>query len=211
LRILTETEIIAYPEAAAGAGSYAGAIVEKLLDISQKQMLPLVFPMTKDKAELDEKWNTAAQALIKPLDDGKNVIFVSEGDPMFFSTFIHLMELIKQKRPSQQTIIVPGISSMHGASAALGWGLAIGDQKFAVIPATTNMEDMAKELDHHDTVVFYKVAKVITPLVELLKKKNLLEKSAIISKVSSVDEKIYLDLNDLPEKIPYLSLLIVRN
>jgi len=209
-RLLQQTGIIAYPEANPGAGSYAGAIVEKLLDVSQKQMLPLVFPMTKDRAELDQKWNTAVEAVIKPLDEGNNVVFVSEGDPLFFSTFIHLMELVRQKRSAQEIRVVPGISSMHGASAALGWGLAVGDQKFAVIPATADMAGMADELDRHDTVVFYKVAKVVAPLVDLLRQKNLIDKSAIISKVSSADEKIYRDLNSLPEKIPYLSLLVVR-
>ncbi|MDH4263417.1 MAG: precorrin-2 C(20)-methyltransferase [Spirochaetia bacterium] len=209
-RILEQTHVIAFPEATAGAGSYAGSIVEKLVDASQKLMLPLVFPMTKDKAILEEKWNVAVDAIIKPLEAGKNVAFVSEGDPLFFSTFIHLMELIKLQNPNIQIEIIPGISSMHGAAASLGWGLAIGDQKVAVIPATSDMEEMSEELDRHDTVVFYKVAKVAALIVELLRKKNLIDKSAIVSKATSSDENIYLDLNDLPERIPYLSLMIVR-
>jgi precorrin-2/cobalt-factor-2 C20-methyltransferase len=210
LRILKETAIIAFPETGPGAGSYAGAIVEKLVDVSQKQMLPLVFPMTKDKTILDEKWNIAVDAVITCLDAEKNVAFASEGDPLFYSTFIHLMELIKQRNRLVKIEVVPGISSMLGAAATLGWGLAVGEQKFAVIPATSDMAEMSNELDRHDTVVFYKIAKVLAPLMELLRKKNLTHKSAIVSKATSADEKTYRDLNDLPESIPYLSLLVVR-
>ena len=210
-RILQETSVIAYPEAASGGGSYAAEIIGKLINVSEKEMLSLEFPMTKDKAVLEAKWNLAVDHVIKPLEEGRDVVFVSEGDPLFFSTFIHLMEKIKERDSRLKIHIVPGISSMLGAAAALGWGLVVGDQKFAVIPATADMEEMAEEIDHHDTVVFYKVAKVIRPLVELLKTKNLAQKSAIVSKVTSAEEKIYYDLNDVPESgIPYLSLLVVR-
>jgi len=209
-RILQETRVIAYPEASMGAGSYARNIVEKLIDIEKKEMLPLVFPMTKDKAILETQWNIAIESVMKPLENGENVAFVSEGDALFFSTCIHLMEGLRSKYPDLEINIIPGIPSMLGAAATLGWGLAIGNEKYAVIPATSDMEEMSAEIDRHDTVVFYKVAKVITPMIQLLKEKNLAENSAIVVKATSSDEIVYRDLNQVPEKIPYLSLLVVR-
>ncbi|MDH4200229.1 MAG: precorrin-2 C(20)-methyltransferase [Spirochaetia bacterium] len=210
-RILQETGVIAFPEAKKGGGSYAGNMAESLVDKNKKTFVPLTFPMTKDPARLNEEWEMAVATLREPLEAGKNVAFVSEGDPLFYSTFIHLMEKMRKWNPDLKIEIVPGISAVHGASASLGWGLVNADQKFAVIPATENMREMADELDRHDVVVFYKVAKVIQPVIQLLKSKNLMQCAAAVSKTTSPDEKIYLNLNDIPiEGLPYLSLLIVR-
>jgi precorrin-2/cobalt-factor-2 C20-methyltransferase len=210
-RILNECPVIAYPEARKGAGSYAKTIIGSLIKEDQKDLLPLTFPMTKDTAILEKEWNNSVASILFHLNSGKNVVFVSEGDPLFYSTFIHLMQKIKQEKPDLEIKIIPGISALHGAAASLGWGLVTADQKFAVIPATENVGEMESEIDNHDTVVFYKAAKVIESLIEILKEKKLLAYSAAVSRATSEDEKIYLNLENIPEDgIPYLSLVIVR-
>lgn len=210
-RILQETPVIAYPETGKGAASYAAAIIAKHVDSSQKQMLPLTFPMTKDPERLNREWGVAVKAVLEPLSAGKNVAFVSEGDALFYSTFIHLMENLKKEKPDLVIEVIPGVSSLHGAAASLAEGLVYGDEKFGVVPATNDRQAMSREIDAHDTIVFYKVAKVLPLVVDLLKEKNLAGQAVLVVKATSPEEKIYRDLNELSnEEIPYLSLVIVK-
>lgn len=73
-------------------------------------MLGLVFPMTKNMDVLTEKWNETAEAIWEQLSAGKDVAFVTEGDPLLYSTFIHLMNIMKERYPNVAIEIVPGVS-----------------------------------------------------------------------------------------------------
>ena len=62
----------------------------------EKEMLGLVFPMTKDPVILDREWNKTVEQVWEKLKTGKDVAFVTEGDPLLYSTFIHMMNLMKE-------------------------------------------------------------------------------------------------------------------
>ena len=62
-------------------------------------MLGLVFPMTKDQTILDREWNETVERFGKKLQEGKDVAFVTEGDPLLYSTFIHMMKLMQELHP----------------------------------------------------------------------------------------------------------------
>ena len=60
-RKLKETDVIAYPKKRKGSKSYAHRIVEAYFNPSEKEMLGLVFPMTKDKEILQKKWSETTE------------------------------------------------------------------------------------------------------------------------------------------------------
>src|SRR5690606_37364504 len=132
---------IAYPKSRKGSKSYAHKIIEVYVNPNEKEMLGLVFPMTKDQAVLDKEWSNTAELVWEKLSQGKDVAFVTEGDPLFYSTFIHMMKLMTKKYPDVESKIIPGISSINGAASRLGLPLADGDEKFAIVPATDQYEE----------------------------------------------------------------------
>ncbi|HHW37374.1 MAG TPA: precorrin-2 C(20)-methyltransferase [Bacillales bacterium] len=209
-RILKESPVVAYPKSRMGSKSYAHKIIDIYINPNEKEMLGLIFPMTKDQAILDKEWANTAQLVWEKLSAGKNVAFVTEGDPLLYSTFIHMMKLMKKRYPEVQMKIIPGISSVNGAAARLGLPLADGDDKFAIVPATDQYEEMKKAILEHDCVVFIKVAKVIKPMLKLLKELDLYHNAAVVTKVTSEEEVIW-DLNELDNvDLEYLSLMVVR-
>ncbi|WP_461201039.1 precorrin-2 C(20)-methyltransferase [Anoxybacillus sp. TBDG-1] len=209
-RRLKEAHVIAYPKKTNGSKSYAQQIVEAYFSEKEKQMLGLVFPMTKDENVLREKWRETVETVWGYLREGKHVAFVTEGDPLLYSTFIHFMRTMQTYHPSVPIEVVPGISSMNGAAARLQLPLADGDETIAIVPARDDYDAMKKALQDHDCVVFLKVAKVMPLLLALLKEMNLTKQAAVVTKVTSREEVIW-DVEQLENvSLPYLTLMVVR-
>lgn len=209
-RKLKESPVIAYPKKRKGSKSYAHRIIDVYITPGEKEMLGLVFPMTKDPDILEREWSQTVELVWDKLKQGKDVAFVTEGDPLLYSTFIHMMNLMKERYPEVTIQTVPGISSINGAASRLGIALAEGDDHVAIIPAQDDYEAMKKALVEHDCVIFIKVAKVIDLMLHVLRDLDLLDKASVVTKVTS-DEEIIWDIHELDRvELEYLTLMVVR-
>ena len=66
-------------------------IVKRIIDdIDEKQILCLDMPMTKDNAILEAAHSKAAQSVAEELKKGRNVAFITLGDPCIYSTYIYI-------------------------------------------------------------------------------------------------------------------------
>lgn len=209
-RILKESEVIAYPKKRSRAKSYAHQIVDTYINEHEKEMLGLVFPMTKDKTILDREWSNTVEKVWEKLSDGKDVAFVTEGDPFLYSTFIHMMRLMKERYPEVEIKSVPGISSINGAASRLGIPLADGDEYIAIVPARDDYDEMKRIIQENDCVIFLKVAKVMDLMLSILRELDLIHKASVVTKVTSNEEIIWNveELNDVD--LGYLTLMVVR-
>ncbi|WP_379160479.1 precorrin-2 C(20)-methyltransferase [Paenibacillus sp. sgz5001063] len=209
-RLLRECPVIAYPATQKGGKSYAHEIVEMHVNANEKVMLGLVFPMTKDPERLASGWNHTAELCWNELKLGRDIAFVTEGDPNLYSTFIHLARLMQELHPDVSIVTIPGISSLLGAAAALEQPLADGNQRVGIIPATDDREALKEALLHHDTVVFLKVAKVLDLVLEVLDELDLGGKASVVTKVTSPYETVWRDARELRgRELEYLSLMVV--
>ena len=209
-RKLQESPVIAYPKKLRGSKSYAHRIVDMYINPEEKEMLGLVFPMTKDEDTLRAEWTKSAEAIYGFLSQGKDVAFVTEGDPMLFSTFIHLMKLMQAMHPDVPIETVAGISSFNGSVNRLGIALADGDDHVAMIPAIDNIDEMRRVIETHDAIVFIKVAKVLDEMLNLLEEMDLLDKTHVVTKVTS-DEEVIWNVHELRgAELNYLSCMVVR-
>ncbi|WP_166245625.1 precorrin-2 C(20)-methyltransferase [Paenibacillus turpanensis] len=210
-RYMRECPVIAYPKKRMGGKSYALEIVEMYCDPAEKEMLGLVFPMTKDPAILEREWNKTVELCWEQLQMGKDIAFVTEGDPNLYSTFIHMARLMQELHPEVPIRTVPGISSILGAAAQLGFPLADGDEQVAIVPATDDPEAMRKAIVDHDTVIFIKVAKVLDQMIAVLEELGLADKASVITKATSPYELVWRDVRELKgQELEYLTLMVVR-
>jgi precorrin-2/cobalt-factor-2 C20-methyltransferase len=210
-RVMKETPVIAYPKKRMGGKSYALTIAETYVNPMEKEMLGLIFPMTRDRDVLEREWDQAVDAVWEHLSQGKDVAFVTEGDPLLYSTFIHLSRRLKERYPAVEVSSVPGISSINGAASRLDLPLADGDEQVAIVPATEERERMAKALRDHDAVVFLKVAKVMDLILDLLEELDLIDKAMVATKVTSDEEVVWKNVTELRGQNPgYLTLMVVR-
>ncbi len=67
------------------------------------------------------------------LDAGRDVALLAEGDPLFYSSYMHLHTRLTQRF---EAVIVPGVTSVSAASAAIATPLVTGDQVLSMLPGT---------------------------------------------------------------------------
>ncbi len=211
LRLLKQSPVIAYPKKEKGEKSYVLSIAETYINSQEKEMLGLVFPMTQDQKTLEQEWNRTVEAVWERLLQGKDVAFVTEGDPLLYSTFIHLSQRMQVLHPNVKITTVPGISSISGTASRLNLPLADGNEQIVIVPATKDREAMRKALVGHDTVVFLKVAKVLDQIIGLLQELHLEDKAMVVSKATSDKEMVWKNVVELKgQNLEYLTLMVVK-
>ena len=81
------------------------------------------------------------------LKTGKDVAFVTEGDPLLYSTFIYLHGEAPKRWPGIKVEIVPAVCSLTAVAAAIQNPIADGQESIAVLPASYGLEDLDAILD----------------------------------------------------------------
>jgi len=201
-----------YPVKKAEESSYALSIVERGGLPVPADAVELVFPMTRDGAALAKAWTRAAVQTVELLSEGRDLVFLVEGDASTFATFGHLARVVRELVPEIEVETIPGVSSFAAAAATAGMPLAEEDETLAIIPAAYGIGVIDHMLDEFDTLILLKVKPLLDEVLELLDRRGLMATSCFIEKVGSPDERIIRDLASLQgEKVNYLSLLLVQN
>lgn len=210
-RILREVSVICAPSAGTDDSSYALSIVEGLIDRSRQEVIVQVFPMRKNQEGLETFWENAARETAGLVREGKDIAFVTIGDPFLYSTFLYIYRILREKYPDVTVEAVPGITSINAAAIAAGVPLAAASERLAVIPAAFEEKDLRQILQEFDTIVLMKVNRVFDRVYGLLQELGLEKKAAFIRRVGSAEQEVVFDLESLlGKKLDYLSLLIIK-
>ena len=201
-----------YPIRKKGAGSYALQIALGAGLRLPTEHSPLIFPMTHDVDILAAYWLQAAEVVLTALRQGKDVLFLAEGDVSTFSTFIHLARTVSALEAEIRVEAIPGVPSFNAAAARLRWPLADSDETIAIIPAGYGIDVIGRLLDEFDTLVLLKVKPLLDEVLDLLEQRGLLPYAAFVEKAGTSVEKVETDVMRLRGvKVNYLSLLLVKN
>lgn len=210
-RIIRESPVIVVPKKATHSRSYAQSIVNELVDIDRQELLELVFPMKKDLDELQPFWEDAVNVIGQRLRTGNDCVFLTEGDPLFYGTFIYVLRIMKERFPDVEVQVVPGVSSMNASAAQTVMPLVNADERLAVLPATYDCAGLKQVLKEFDAVVLLKVNSVIDSILDTLEELGMMDKAVFVKKCTAPDEEIVRDVRTLRgKKLDYLSLMIVR-
>ena len=209
-RILQKVDVVAYPACKEGAGSYASRIVDGILP-KQTPRMGLLFPMLKDTEPLKPVWRESMEKMVAELHQGKDVAFITEGDPFFYSTFLHMYDMFQAEHPEISIEVVPGVSSVMAAAVAGRWPLAVSDERMAVLPATYAPEKLLQALNDFDVVILMKISGVLNQVLDAISAAGLTRNAIFIERVGSKEERIVRDITELKgKKVNYLSLIIVK-
>ncbi|GAB7025228.1 precorrin-2 C(20)-methyltransferase [Geotalea toluenoxydans] len=210
-RIIRSVPVICTPTGTADASSYALSIVEEFIDRSSQEVLVQVFPMKRDQDGLDTFWEKAAAQVAERVAAGKDVAFITIGDPFLYSTFLYLYRIFRDRYPHLEIEVVPGISSINAASIAADLPLGMASDRIAILPTTYEDEELRRAFENFDTIVLMKVSRVFDRVYALLQEMGLEKQAVFVRRVGSVDEEVVTELASLVgRKLDYLSLLIVK-
>ena len=163
-------DVIMCPASKEDRPSIALSVVSSLIDKSKNQeIVKLIFPMTKDKEVLDATWIKNAKIMAEKVLSGKNVVYLTIGDPYLYSTWIYMHREIEKNHPTMKISVIPGIVSMFTFAAKVGISIAEGAEKVSIIPSCYDLSTVKEIAKNSETMVFLKDGRYFEQVIELLK------------------------------------------
>lgn len=212
VRVLAGADVVAHFAKKGNAGN-ARAIVASYLRPDAVE-LPLLYPVTTEipRAHADYVngisgfYDEAAAAVAAHLDAGRTVAVLSEGDPLFYGSYMHLHVRLAARYPTE---VIPGVTAMSGCWSALGRPIAQGEDVLFVLPGTLDEEALAARLAGCDAAVIMKVGR------------NLPKIRRALDAAGRLGEAFYVERGTMPamammplgekadDEAPYFSIVLV--
>jgi len=210
-RVLREADVVMTPVGDRSDASLALSIIAQHLDPQRQQILTRTFPMRQPADEQQSAWRGIAAEVATLVRDGKQVAFVTLGDPFLYSTFLYLYRELQRDYPDVPVANVPGISSIQAAASLARLPLGLGDESLTVVPATASDAEIEAALASSGTVVLLKVYRAFARLHELLQRLGLEHQAVYVRRIGLEGELLVHDLGQVREDdLDYLSLILVR-
>lgn len=207
-RLIEQADVISYLQGESGqaqARKIAAQIIERRQSPAHEIVVPM--PMSEDRSLANAAYDQAAAEIEHAMAEGKSVVFLCEGDPLFFGSFAYLLERLKDKVSCQ---VVPGISSVHAAASELQSPLTMLKESFAVISGRHSDEQLVTALQQHDSVVIMKAGRSRQRILNALAIAHRSGDAKYLEYISRDNQKIIADVSGLSgEAGPYFSMFVV--
>ena len=198
VRILREADVIAVPDKGSGEKTAFRIVQEYVAD---KTILTCVTPMVRDQAVLDAAHDQIAADICALLEDGKNVAFITLGDPTVYATYMYIHRRVLSR--GYEAVLVPGVPSFCAVAARLNTSLCEQSQRLLIVPASH--KDMEDCLNVDANLVFMKAGREIGAL-----KEKLLEHASLVANCGMEGEQVWEHFADMPENTGYFSVVLVK-
>lgn len=203
VRIIKESPVIAVP-GKVKEDTVAYKIVKQAIpELDEKEFLAVDMPMTKDKDLLEKSHEEGTAKVCEVLESGKNVAFLTLGDPTVYSTYLYVHKRVLAR--GYQAEIISGITSFCAVAAKLNMGLVEKAEPLHVIPASYQIEDALKL---SGTKVLMKAGKKMGKVKEVLRETGC--EGMMIENCGMPGEKIYRSVDEINENAGYYSLVIIK-
>lgn len=214
---IKNSDVIMCPAAKEDRPSIALSIVSTLIDKSKNQeIIKLIFPMTKDKAILESTWKKNSKIMAEKVLTGKNVAYLTVGDPFLYSTWIYMHKEISENYPTVKISVIPGIVSMFTFASKVGVSIAEGAEKVSIIPSCYDLSTVKEIAKNSETMVFLKDGRYFDQVIELLKEAGFPDNSIFaigqdLGTEHEIIRKLTLgQVNDGTLTSKYFSILVVK-
>lgn len=212
VRAIGSADVIAY-FAKQGRHGNGRAIVDGLLkpDVT---LLPLYYPVTTeiDKEHTDYKrqitsfYDASAEAVAAHLDAGRSVAILSEGDPLFYGSYMHLHVRLSTRYPTE---VIPGITAMSGCWSLAGLPIVQGDDVLSVLPGTMAEAELERRLRDTQAAVIMKVGRNLPKIRRALDQAGRLAAAIYVERGTMRNGAMARLAERDDSEAPYFSLILV--
>lgn len=212
VRLLASADAVAY-FAKRGRRGHARTTADGFLRPGQTE-LPLEYPVTIEIPAHDPAYRRAIAAfydasaarVAAELDAGRTVAVLSEGDPLFYGSYMHLHVRLAHSYPAE---VVPGVTAMSGCWSAAGLPLVHGDEVLAILPATMPEGTLARRLAEVEAAVIMKVGRNLPHVRRALAAAGRLEHAVYVERGTMAGALSVPLAAKADDAAPYFSLVLV--
>ncbi|MBB5917037.1 precorrin-2 C20-methyltransferase/precorrin-3B C17-methyltransferase [Nocardia transvalensis] len=211
-RVIGAADVIAFHSARHGRSISRGIAAPYMREGQLEEHL--VYPVTTETTDhpggyqgaIDEFYEHAAATLAAHLEAGRTVALLAAGDPLFYSSYMHMHRRLADRFEAE---IVPGITSVSAASAALGTPLVEGEQVLTVLPGTLPADELTRRLAGADAAVVMKLGRTYPGVRQALSDSGRLDDAYYVERASTGRQRVLraADVNDAD--VPYFAITVV--
>lgn len=206
-RYISSADIICLPKAEKET-CRAYMIAKQIVpEIEEKECICCDFKMIRDP-EKKRRMHQDIYMTLKPyLEDGRDVAFLTIGDPTTYSTFSYIFELAKND--GFETGLISGVTSYNAVAASLGIVLCEGDEELHIGTAKSNLEQFA---DLPGTRIIMKSGRGLRAVKDTLREAEHRSEISVyaVSDCGLPDEKQYFGADEIPENGEYMTTIIIK-
>jgi precorrin-2/cobalt-factor-2 C20-methyltransferase len=212
VRLIQTAHVVSY-FAKAGRRGNARGIVDRWLTGTATE-IPLHYPMTTEHAfdspvyvaTLAAFYEQAVGTLSEHLDAGRDVALLSEGDPLFYGSFMHIFTRMRGRYP---VTLVPGVTGMTGCWAAAGQPMTWGDDTLAVLPGTLPLTALIERLGTTDAAVIMKLGRNFDKVRQAVDASGMLSRAIYVERGTMAEERVMPLADKTAGPAPYFSLILI--
>jgi precorrin-2 C20-methyltransferase/precorrin-3B C17-methyltransferase len=211
-RVIGEADVVAYHSARHGR-SIARGIAEPYLREGQLEE-HLVYPVTTETTEhpggyagaMEDFYRESAERIAAHLEAGRNVALLAEGDPLFYSSYMHMHTRLTTRF---NAVIVPGVTSVSAASAAIGTPLVQGDEVLTILPGTLPPDELKRRLADSDAAVVMKLGRSYPAVREALSATGRLNEAYYVERASTERQRVLPAAEADADAVPYFAIAML--
>lgn len=211
-RAICDADVIAFHCAPHGR-SIALSIAEPHLragQIHEKLMYPVTTQTTDHPAgyrgALEDFYVEASEVLAAHLSGGRSVALLAEGDPLFYSSYMHMHKRLSSRF---ETEIIPGVTSVSASAMAVGLPLVEGDETLTVLPGTLPLEELVRRLRDSDAAAIMKLGRNFTKIIAALEKTGLADRAWYVERASTSGQMVMPVREVDVACVPYFSMVVI--
>ncbi len=176
--------------------------------------LPLLYPVTTEidrhhkdyRSQIEGFYEESAQAVAAHLDAGRTVAVLSEGDPLFYGSYMHLHVRLSHR---YKTEVIPGVTAMSGCWSQVGVPIVQGDDVLTVLPGTMSEFELTRRLADTDAAVIMKVGRNLPKIRRALAATDKLARAIYVER-GTMDNTASIPLSEkADDSAPYFSIVLV--
>lgn len=203
VRIIQENDVIAVPGAEVKATVAYQIAVQAVPELETKNLLPIYMPMTHDQKEMEENHRKGAASIEAYLKQGKNVVFLTLGDPTIYSTFSYIQKRVEAHGYTAE--LISGITSFCATAARVNTPLVEWNEQLHVVPAVHQLDS---KLEQPGNYVLMKSGSKMNQVKAILAESG--RDVVMVENCGMKDEHIYHSAEEIPDNAGYYSLIIAK-
>ena len=212
LKALEKADVVAHFAKRGGNGN-AWSIVEPYVRPGWIK-LPLIYPVTTEipkenndyRNQLADFYAESVHRVTEQLDSGRNVASLSEGDPLFYGSYMHLHVRLADR---YETEVIPGVTAMSGSWSQAGVPITQGDDVLTVLPGTLGEEELTRRLRDTDAAVIMKVGRNLPKVRRALREAGMLERAIYVERATMAQTHTMRLADKADDEAPYFSIVLV--
>ncbi|ATI33091.1 ATP-binding protein [Rhodococcus sp. H-CA8f] len=211
-RVIGEADVVAFHSARHGKSISRGVAAPYMREGQIEEHL--VYPVTTETVDhpggyqgaMDEFYEAAAERLAVHLAAGRTVALLAAGDPLFYSSYMHMHKRLADRFDAE---VIPGVTSVSAASAALGKPLVEGEEILTILPGTLPQAELTRRLKETDAAAILKLGRTFPPVLQSLEDSGRLDETHYVERASTTRQRVESAAEVDPDGVPYFSIAIV--